>query len=106
MLAVFIEPLLYISRHMQAPIKAITYTYNTNHYAHFFPFYSEKLPHAGFEPPIARECLLEFDTCSNDPSQHGWYSLPSLCNSDRTLTSFGRIAKKRLSSFWTEDINE
>ena len=20
------------------------------------------MPHAGFEPPIARECLLEFDT--------------------------------------------
>ena len=27
---------------------------------------------AGFEPPIARECLLEFDTRSNDLSHHGW----------------------------------
>ena len=29
-------------------------------------------PQGGFEPPIARECLLEFDTRSNDPSHHGW----------------------------------
>ena len=28
---------------------------------------------AGLEPPIARACLLEFDTCSNDPSHHGWF---------------------------------
>ena len=25
----------------------------------------------GFDPPIARECLLEFDTRSNNPSHHG-----------------------------------
>ena len=30
------------------------------------------LPHVRFEPPIARECLLEFDTRSNDLSHHGW----------------------------------
>ena len=35
--------------------------------------------YAGFEPPIAWECLLEFDTRSYDPSHHGWI-LSSLCS--------------------------
>ena len=73
MLAVFKEPLLYISMHMQAPIKAITHTYNTHQQvplhrqlAPFYseqllciqivPFYSERsiLPHARFDPPPAQ----------------------------------------------------
>ena len=27
---------------------------------------------AGIDPPVAREYLHDFDTCSNDPSHDGW----------------------------------
>ena len=64
-------------------IKAITYTYNTHTWkepliytAISFLFrntvYIFFFPMPGFEPQIARECLLEFDTRSNDLSHHGW----------------------------------
>ena len=45
----------------------LTFTYNTHLWNDLY-----NRPQAGFNPPIARECLLEFDTCSNNPSHRGW----------------------------------
>ena len=56
------------------------------------------MPQAEFEPPIAREFLLEFDTHSNDPSHHGWFLLLSfIVNAGTQILNIFKI--DRLSAF-------
>ena len=49
------------------------------------PYGTIHMPQVGFEPPIPRECLLEFDIRSNYPSHHGWLQRCLFHKSDKRL---------------------
>ena len=78
-----IEPLLYLSKHKQAPIKAITYTYITiqglNHLE----------PTVGFDPLIIiPESVYLNLTHANNLSHHGWIQFAEVCKAEIAEPTF------------------
>ena len=58
------------------------------------------MPQAGFEPPITRECLLEFDTRSNNSSHHVVKSRKNFWK--RLLKYFNQLSGVQASKSWSK----
>ena len=82
---VFIEPLLYFSRHQQSFNLLLPITHVCRPY---IPFYSEykSWPQAGFDPPEQSDTSYEADALP--PSHHGWILLNCLFPCTKNNSNF------------------